>query len=130
MYFFVNYLLIAGQERWKWWRWWLQPAAVRGCSSPAGEYCFVYINILALKFMVYDSGKAKNTYAAQTAQAAQQAAQVVAAHQQQAAQITQAAYHAQAAAHAASQYGGFEAQNAYQNAQQWSNMAQASVRRN
>lgn len=45
----------------------------------------------------------------------------------QAAQFTQAAYHAQAAAHAASQYGGLEAQNAYQNAQQWSNMAQASL---
>merc|ERR1712137_748825 len=45
----------------------------------------------------------------------------------QAAQITQAAYAAQAAAHAASQYGGYEAQNAYQNAQQWSNMAQASL---
>merc|ERR1712071_601060 len=50
--------------------------------------------------------QAKNTYAAQTAQAA---------------------YAAQAQAHAASQYGGYEAQNAYQNAQQWSNMAQASL---
>jgi len=56
-----------------------------------------------------------------------QAQAVVAAHQAQAAQITQAAYAAQAQAHAASQYGGYEAQNAYQNAQQWSNMAQASL---
>jgi len=44
----------------------------------------------------------------------------------QAAQITQTAYAAQAAAQAASSYGGMEAQNAYQNAQFWSNMAQAS----